>query len=388
MLRHALLLCCALLGACAGTPPPATPMATPAPSFLRDDAFAAPAVRIDAADVFAPSEDMLAFLRGPGAKDLRDPDPRGALIDLLYRRQRLALEYDASVTRNAAEAFEARAGNCLSLVIMTASFAKAIGVPVRYQRVLVDENWTRSGDLYFASGHVNLTLDTNPLPSRAIRAYEPPLVVDFLPAAELRGQRTQPVSEATIVAMFMNNRAAEALAGGRLDDAYGWAREALAQDPTFLAGRNTLGVIYLRRGLAADAERVFADVLAQEPENVKALGNRIAALQALGRADDAARLAVQLARIEPTPPFHWFNLGLAAMRERDFAAARELFLKEVRREAYYHEFRFWLAQAELALGNVREARHQLDLARHASTTPHDQQLYAAKLDRLKALGVQ
>lgn len=387
MIRRLLLLCCTLLAACAATPP-APPVAAPAPVVFRDDAFAPPTERIDAADVFAPSEAMLAFLNSPAARELRDPDPRRALIELLYQRQRLALDYDSSRTRNAAEAYAARAGNCLSLVIMTAAFAKAIGVPVRFQRVLVDDSWTRSGGLYFASSHVNLTLDTLPPTSRTIRSFEPALVVDFLPAAALHGQRTQPVAEATIVAMFMNNRAAEALAEGRTDDAYAWARESVQQDARYLAGWNTLGVVYLRRGLAADAERVFAEVLRQEPENLKALGNHVAALKALQRDDEATAAAVQLARLEPTPPFHWFNLGLAAMRARDYAAARELFRKEVRREAYYHEFHFWLAQAELALGNLREAGQQLALARSASTTPREQQLYAAKLDRLRALGLQ
>ena len=51
------------------------------------------------------------------------------------------------MTRNAAEAFDARSGNCLSLVIMTAAFAKELGLPVRYQNVFVDEAWSRSGDL-------------------------------------------------------------------------------------------------------------------------------------------------------------------------------------------------------------------------------------------------
>ncbi len=387
MIRRILLLCCAVLAACAGAPP-SQPPAVPGAQLMRDDAFAPPSVRIDAADVFAPSAAMREFLTGPNASELRQGDKRHTLLDLLYRRQKLVLEYDASATRNAAEAYDARAGNCLSLVIMTASFAKLVGVPVRFQRVLVDDSWARSGNLYVASGHVNLSLDPRPMSSHISRLYEPPLVIDFLPSADLKGQRTQAIGEPTIVAMYMNNRAAEALAAGRVDDAYHWAREALRQDARFLSGWNTLGVVYLRRGLAADAERVFAEVLRHEPENLKALGNRVSALKALHRDAEAAALAAQLAQLEPTPPFHWFNLGLAAMQARDYAAARDFFRREVRREAFYHEFHFWLAQAELALGNVREADRQLGLARSASTTPRDQQLYAAKLDRLRALAVQ
>jgi hypothetical protein len=42
------------------------------------------------------------------------------------------------MTRNAPQTFAARAGNCLSRVIMTAAFAKEIGVPIRHPMVLGD----------------------------------------------------------------------------------------------------------------------------------------------------------------------------------------------------------------------------------------------------------
>ena len=56
--------------------------------------------------------------RSPGTDDvLADAnDRRRALIDALYRPGALKLEYDAGTTRNAAQTFEARAGNCLLLV--------------------------------------------------------------------------------------------------------------------------------------------------------------------------------------------------------------------------------------------------------------------------------
>jgi Tfp pilus assembly protein PilF len=374
------------LSACASAPPPAPLPA--APSLFRDAAFAAPSQPVSAEQVFEFSPAMQNFLRTTGHQALREGDPRRALVEMLYKKQKLGIEYDSSTTRTAAETYAARAGNCLSLVIMTSAFAKALGVPVTYQRVLVDEAWSRSGTLYFASGHVNLMLGWAPSLSRFTRELQPPLVVDFLPAEELRGQRTQPIGEQTIVAMFMNNRAAEAMAAGRIDDAYWWAREALLQDPAFLIAYNTLGVVYLRRDMAADAERLFGEILAREPDNVKVMGNQVQALRAQGRLGEAEALAERLAKMEPVPPFHWFNAGLEAMRARDFGKARELFQRELRRESAYHEFHFWLAQAELGLGNVRAARRELELALQNSPTQSDHNIYAAKLDRLRALRAQ
>ena len=352
---------------------------------LFDDArFSPPSDMLAADDVFAVSDAMRSYLRTDMAAQLHAKGPRDGLIDALYQRSQLQIAYDSTATRTAAQAFDARAGNCLSLVIMTAAFAKELGLAVHYHRVFVDEGWARSGGIYFSSGHVNLSLGLQLKDFASSRAGMDRLTVDFLPAADLAGQRSQEIGESTVVAMFMNNRAAEALAHGRVNDAYWWARQAIGHEPTFLNSYNTLGVVYLRHGDAALAQQVLERLLEREPGNTNALSNLVQALQAQGRTAEAQQLAQKLAQIEPYTPFHFFDLGVAAMRAGDYAAAKALFTKEVEREAYYHEFHFWLALAEFSLGEVTLARRQMALAIQSSTTPQDRELYAAKLDRIRS----
>jgi Tfp pilus assembly protein PilF len=76
------------------------------------------------------------------------------------------------------------------------------------------------------------------------------------------------------------------------------------------------------------------------------------------------------------------------MRERDFAAARDWFAREVNRQPYYDEFHFWLASAYVQLGQLDRARKELNLALEYSTTRKDHDLYAAKLERIKSSQVQ
>ena len=70
-----------------------------------------------------------------------------ALVQALYAKGELKLDYDTELTRNAAEAFAARSGNCLSLVIMTGAFANAMNLKVTYQQVATEDMWSRSGDM-------------------------------------------------------------------------------------------------------------------------------------------------------------------------------------------------------------------------------------------------
>lgn len=366
------LCLCLWLGACASTPGRGA-----SPDLFQDSLFARPAERISAGDVFAPSEAMQRFLATEIAPQRQAKGSQRALFEALYGRGRLRLDYDASTTRNAAEAFESKSGNCLSLVLLTAAFAKQLDLPVRYQNVYGKEAWSRSDRLNVLNEHVNLVL----LPRRP--AEGPGMTIDFIPV-EPESQRTRALTEANILAMYMNNRAVESLAGRDLDRAYWWARAAIAEDGRSLAAYNTLGVIYKTHGDLQAAERVYRWILAVEPDNVITLGNLVALLEVQGRNEEAGKVSAALAKIQPTPPFHFFDLGTAAMGRGDFAQAKAMFAREVQRDAYYDKFHFWLGMAYYGLGDTDRATAELAIAVENSATAGDRAFYAGKLARIKA----
>lgn len=356
-------------------------------SLLYDEAFQAKAVP-ERPDVFAVSASMRHYLEVEIARQLRSKGKLRGLIAALESNAQLKLEYDAGVTRTAAETFEARAGNCLSLTIMTAALARELGLSVSFRRVLTEETWTRRENTLFLGGHVNVVLAPSPADQLGRLDRAAGIIVDFLPNEELRRQLSREVHEHTVIAMFMNNRAAESMAGGSLDEAYWWARGATTHDPRFLEAFNTLGVIYSRRGLQAQAEGVFQHVLALEAENATALSNLAGVLEKQGRPSAALAIRERLQRIESHPPFHFFDLGFAALKRKEFAAARDNFGRELARNASYHEAHFGLAAAYIGLGDLRAAQKHLAAALEASTNRREHDLYAAKLEWLRARRAQ
>jgi len=371
-----------LLAACA------TPrMTTPPEGLFNDQLFQPASERISAQDVFAVSPEMKQYLKTEIAQQARAKGTQQGLFDALYSKHQLQLDYDAATTRNASQAFAARSGNCLSLVIMTAAFAKELALPVRYQSAYSDETWSRDNDTYFFIGHVNVVL------GRRLHEVGPlnqadQMTIDFIPPMEMRALRTVEIQEQTIVAMYMNNRAAEALAKGRLDDAYAWARAAIEQDPGFMSSYNTLGVVYQRHGNLAESEKVLGIALQREPNNTHAMSNLAAVLNAQGRTAESQALARKVEQLDPDPAFAYFNRGLKAMRDGDYATARDLFAREVNRAPYYHEFHFWLASAYAHLGDSDKALRELKLAKEYATTRDERDLYSAKLDRIRSLQLQ
>ena len=379
-LASLLLVVPLLLAGCAGTPQRPAP-----PPLFADATFKPPSEPVGAQGLFTLSPAMKAYVHSPAFEaHLRNKSPERGLIEALYSKTDLKLEYDSSRTRTAAETYEARAGNCLSLVIMTAAFARELGMTVHFRSVMVDETWSRDGGLYLVASHVNIALGhRKPRGMLYDETSEHELVVDFLPPPDASRLRSRQLEEEDIVALYLNNRAAESLVQGKLDDAYWWARAAAATNPPNAVVYNTLAVVYQRHGDLAMAERAFRAALEREPESVVVMRNLGPLLAQTGRPAEAAELARRVASIEPVPPFQYFDKGMEALKAGDYAAARKLFEREVKRAPYYDEFHFWLAVTLLQLGEAAAAREQLALAIDTSTKSDNRQLYSAKLAHLK-----
>lgn len=381
--RQALALSLAsviMLAGCASVPAAAPPAAA---DLWHDAGFGPPGVAVDPAAALAVSDAMKRYVREQIKPLAHALGPRQALLTALFDRSQLQLDYDGAHTRNAAEAFDARAGNCLSLVLMTAALAQELDLPVRYQRVDSETGWSRSGGYFAFVSHVNVSLG-NPRGSVwTSRLYQDPeLTVDFLPPKDLGGHRHTQISEATVLAMYLNNRAAEALIGGRLNDAYAWVRAAARTDPGYTPALNTLALVYRRHGDEHRAERALRAALAQGADNPRVLSNLLDLLTRAGRVAEAAPLAARLAQIEPEPPFQDFQRGLKAMREQRYEQARDWFVRALARDPNYHEFHHQMALASMHLGEMAAARRHFERAAQASPTLQAQALYQAKRDRL------
>ncbi|MCG2586269.1 tetratricopeptide repeat protein [Massilia sp. TS11] len=390
MKRIAILLCALVLSGCASMQ--AQVGAAPA-SIFADQAFAPPTEPIGVQQAFTLSPAMRDYLQqtvrtAPGS------NPQRRLFNALYAKGQLLVEYDASKTRLPAETFEQKAGNCLSLVLLTAAFAKELGLDITYQNVLVDETFSRSGNLVFASHHVNITLGKlRPYGGTVITARDDEaslytasaITIDFLPPPDARALRSLAIDENTVLAMYMNNRAAESLAAGDLNNAYAWAAAGVRQYPGFVNTYNTLGVIYSRRGLLDQAETTLRYALLVDPDNRLILSNLVPVLAKQGKDGEAGQLRERVARLDPHPPFEFFDKGMEAARRGAWAEARDYFRREVRRAPYYHEFHFWLAMASYKLGELDTAREEMDLAVQTSTTRRDSALYEGKLAALRQM---
>ena len=379
LLRSGAILFAASFAGCAHVPTANRGDVTP---LFHDALFKPPAEPVDSRTIFAVDASMRRFLSEEIVPQTRHKDPRQALLDALSGK--LLIDYDSEMTRTASQTFAAREGNCLSLVIMAAALARQLDIRVTYQEVYDFDTWSRDAGFAILSQHVNLVLGQRGPNDRFFTSDATPMIVDFLPPRQMAEAVSRPVREQTVVAMYMNNRAAEVMVGGDVDSAYWFARAALEADPGFANAANTLGVIYLTRKHLVPAERAMRYALQREPDNISAISNLSGILAAEGRTAEAEAWAKRLAQIQRDPPFQYYDRGMEAMRAGRYKQAARLFEKALAQRPYDVPSHFALAIAAVHLGDMRRAREQLELAEQDSTTPESRAIYAAKLRHLKS----
>jgi len=374
------LLVCLALAACADAPVGPAP---PDPLFA-DASFAPPSDHVARAEVFQVSAPMRQYLQTRVAELASTHGEARGLLESLFKDKRVQVDYDAEFTRTAAQAFDARAGNCLSLAIVTGAMAKELGLEVTYQSVQTSEHWEREGDLLELVGHVNVTLGWPVPKARSWGFNNDRWTVDFLPETDLRHLVTQPITEARVTAMFMNNRAAEALAARRVDDAYWWVRSGVEADPTFVVLYNTLGVTYVRKGMPRQAETAFRHALSLSPDSQESWNNLAALLRREGRMEQASQIEQAHPPSKAAVVAVAIDDGLRANAEGDYPRALELFKRALRASGDSHRLHYLLAVTYLNLGDRRSAMAQLQEAREDSITKRQRTVYTSKIEMLKS----
>lgn len=368
-----------VLSACGAVPAPPDAQR----QVWNDSAFAPVVATPTRQEIFALTPEMKAFLAGPVQNATRTRGAARGLVEALMVDGRVRIEYDASRTRTASETFAEQAGNCLSLVVMTAAMARELGLAVRFQDMdqYVWERREGTG-LDLRIGHVNVLLG-RPEGVQRDRGLTSWLMIDFLSSPDAHLSPGQPIEESRVVAMVLNNRAGEALLRQDTRTAYWHARAALAADAGLAHAWNTLGIVHARQGDPARAELAYRLAIQHDVRHEAAMGNLADVLRQTGRPLEADEWLARQRQLLPEHPLALVADGLQALEAGDLGRARRLLERALPLTGGSHELHFALARTYAAMGDRRRTEQQLELAREAGDTPQARARYAAKLSRLR-----
>ena len=248
------------------------------------------------------------------------PSQRLVLLQAaMFERSEFSFAYDENLTLTATEAFRRRRGNCLSFTALFVALSRELGMPTFL--VLVDRVPEIQKDQNVVV--VNRHVVAGYLETGQMHLY------DFYESSEQPLVRRRIVDDVTASAMFHTNLGADALRGGRNDDARRHLDIATAIAPHWAPGWINLGVVRSRLGQRQAALEAYQAALELDPGNPSALTNMAILYRREGR-DEAARDALRAAAEGPSSPFTLIALADAEMSQGDLRQARR-YLQRARR---------------------------------------------------------
>lgn len=291
--------------------------------------------------------------------------------------------YQDNITRIPQQTFDDRAGNCMSLVLLTAAMADALGVAVEFQQIAVPPVWDKQGQFYLINGHINLRLLPQATEDTVLVASQE-IQVDFLPERTMRSYGKTRIDKITVMAMFYNNIAAESLVAGDYDLAYQYSKQSLRLRADFTPALNTLAILYRYKGLDDAAETLYKLALSLNEDDMNALYNYALLLESQQRLAEWAKLhkILELARIGN--PYYYYDMGQQAYIEHEYQRALTWYKRAVEKADYRHEFYFGLSRVYWVTGDTRNARKNLEKALSLSTDAANQGRYQAKLQAMQS----
>lgn len=296
------------------------------------------------------------------------------LVDYIFSKQGLGLEYDSSVTRTIEQTFRDRKGNCMSFTLLFVTLAREAGVSAYVQEVGQALSWYQEENTLYNAGHVNvgvqlgMDLGTIDLDRNILLARGGP----------------KRISDKRALAHFYNNRGSELMQDGYIVAAKAHFDAALAQDPGFAPAWNNLGVLRMRNHQPGLAERDYLAALRRDQSYAPALSNMVNLYRFTGDEAKVDAYMHRLRRAQLGDPFYQFLQADQAEKRGDYAVAATHYRRAIRLYDKVHQFHFGLARVYFLSGDMERARRELSRALALSSEDAVMRnRYQAKMDSLR-----
>jgi len=286
-------------------------------------------------------------------------------------------------TYNAHLASTERAGNCLSLAILTKAYASLVNLDIKFKKVNSAPIYQRNSAITTISSHVQTHLYAPkkiPKDKGSLGVIRSKIIIDYFPSSG--GVVGGIVEDQDFSAMYYQNVAAQAIIDGDFDLAYSLLSAAMQLSPHNHETLNTLAVLHKITGNTSLAEAIYLSGIESPVGSVSMLSNYILLLKEGNRLEEVALMQAKYDEIRDDNPYRWYDLANQAYAKEKYSQALKYYEKSIQAAPYLHESFFGQAKTYFHLGNKRKAKIAMKKAAELAYKPSDEKLYLAKLNSL------
>lgn len=282
-------------------------------------------------------------------------------------------------TLTSMQALEHGHGNCISLAILTQSYAQSLGLETSFQEVTSTPVYAQEGNLVYVANHFRTKVYAPETPEKdanIVTFVRPGSLIDYFPSRGSMYSGSADIND--LVAKFYSNLAADALAIKQYDLAYSNILQASKYTPLDPEIFNLAAVMHRRIGDLKSAKKIFQAALKQELVSINLLTNYQILAQQLGDIKLAEQLNAQLFYKEKDP------YELLVMAKNDVQTGRLYHAKNhieqaITKAPYIAELYLELAKIRHQQGHNQHTKTLLEQAIKLERNKQKLDLYQAKL---------
>ncbi len=278
------------------------------------------------------------------------------LIQFIFEPQGLGMRYREDATHTVARSYASREANCVGFTLLFLALAREVGLEATPQGIHQTLTWRQDDRTVYRSNHVNVR----------VRLGGRMHTVDFAIEPVIARNLPSPISDDRLLSMYYNNLAMAAMMQQRMDEANILMTASLRLDSTYAPHWSNAGVLSLRNGDIAAAERAYAAALKLDASEPSALFNLASLARRAGDAVREANYRNRLANVQRNDPFHYFLQAIALEQDGDYQGAIRHYRRAIRLFGKEHRFYAALAHAYARAGDTGRAIKALTRAKALS----------------------
>ena len=241
-------------------------------------------------EIFAIDDEMRAMVREHVKPERNFKKRARTLLEQIFKNDNFGIAYESNANVIATDAYHKNIANCLSLTIMAYALAEEANLNAYFQDVQIPEYWVRHGEYNMLTGHVNLRLQGQNRPNESIILGGNDIEVDFEPFVLKKSFPKKIIKKNTVLAMFYNNKGAQAMVDSDYVIAYAYLKAATRVDPRFSAAWGNLGLLYRFNNKPGYAEKSYRRAIDLSKRNLTAMTNLSVLLKREGRTAEAVKI--------------------------------------------------------------------------------------------------
>lgn len=336
--------------------------------------------------IFAASPEMLNYIERRLDPVENFDDKIRVLMTDLFSPDMLNIGYQHDATLTASETFEKGIANCMSLTLMSYVIAREARLGTAFYDVKVQENWSQVNGITMLNGHVNLKVFRSDLENmNVINFVSRVYTIDFLPLQASAVISSHRMVRPQIVALFYNNKGANALANGQPKIAYQYFKAATQSAPELSAPWGNLASLYRQHGHYQAAENIYQYALEIDPKNLNLHENLALLYMNTDRAELASEILHRIDVIRRANPYYYAMKAEELHFYGDYEGSNKQYRKALELNKHNHQFYYGMAKNFMKLNQFEQATSMLKKAERKTKENNEREKYQHKIQLLQQL---